>query len=50
MALKTTRTFKVDDKAHAELFNNMVKVLVENDSELLDQFIEHGSCHSRIYR
>lgn len=35
MALKTTRSFEINDKAHADLFNNMVKILIENDQELL---------------
>ncbi|MHA4766579.1 hypothetical protein [Bacillus altitudinis] len=41
MALKTPRSFEINDKAHADLFNNMVKILIENDQELLKQFNLH---------
>ncbi|WP_223249589.1 MULTISPECIES: hypothetical protein [unclassified Bacillus (in: firmicutes)] len=36
MEIKTPRTLKTSDKAHADLFNDMVKVIIENDAELLD--------------
>ena len=29
MEIKTPRIFKTSDKAHAELFNNMVKVILK---------------------
>ncbi|MCY7694577.1 hypothetical protein MH109_09445 [Bacillus altitudinis] len=41
MEIKTPRTFKTSDKAHAELFNDMVKVILENDTRLLDQINQH---------
>lgn len=41
MEIKTPRIFKTSDKAHAELFNNMVKVILENDAGLLDQINQH---------
>ncbi|MFJ7163440.1 hypothetical protein ACIQT5_16625 [Bacillus safensis] len=41
MDLKTPKTFEISDKAHADLFNEMVKVLLENDTELLEQFTRH---------
>ncbi|MEH7633449.1 hypothetical protein AB0R75_14100 [Bacillus pumilus] len=41
MVLKTPRSFEVNDKAHAELFNNMMQILLENDTELLAQIRHH---------
>ncbi|MGE6629816.1 pyocin knob domain-containing protein [Bacillus sp. NPDC077027] len=41
MDIKSPRTFETSDKAHADLFNEMVKVLLENDSGLLDQLLNH---------
>ncbi|WP_144491123.1 hypothetical protein [Bacillus sp. WP8] len=41
MDIKSPKVFETSDKAHADLFNEMVKVLLENDSGLLDQIIEH---------
>lgn len=41
MDIKSPKTFETSDKAHADLFNDMVKVLLENDSGLLDQIIKH---------
>lgn len=41
MDIKSPKTFEISDKAHADLFNDMVKVLLENDSGLLDQIIKH---------
>lgn len=41
MDIKFPKVFETSDKAHADLFNEMVKVLHENDSGLLDQIIEH---------
>ncbi|MGE6629817.1 hypothetical protein [Bacillus sp. NPDC077027] len=41
MDIKSPRTFETSDKAHADLFNEMVKVLLENDSGLLDQIASH---------
>ncbi|MEH7735493.1 hypothetical protein [Bacillus pumilus] len=41
MDIKSPKVFETSDKAHADLFNDMVKVLLENDSGLLDQIIVH---------
>ncbi|KLV24744.1 hypothetical protein [Bacillus altitudinis] len=41
MDIKSPKVFETSDKAHADLFNDMVKVLLENDSGLLDQFADH---------
>ncbi|WP_342461921.1 hypothetical protein [Bacillus sp. FSL R5-0286] len=41
MDLKTPKTFETSDKAHANLFNEMVEVLLENDHGLLEQFTSH---------
>ncbi|MFP7370448.1 MULTISPECIES: hypothetical protein [Bacillus] len=41
MDIKSPKVFETSDKAHADLFNEMVKVLLENDSGLLDQIIGH---------
>nr|WP_257215566.1 hypothetical protein [Bacillus pumilus] len=41
MVLKTPHSFEINDKAHADLFNNMMKILIENDTELLEQFNLH---------
>ncbi|CAI7725032.1 MULTISPECIES: hypothetical protein [Bacillus] len=41
MDIKSPKVFETSDKAHADLFNDMVKVLIENDSGLLDQIIGH---------
>ncbi|MER0141709.1 MULTISPECIES: hypothetical protein [Bacillus] len=41
MEIKTHRSFKVSDKAHADLFNDMIKVILENDVGLLDQINQH---------
>lgn len=41
MDIKSPKVFETSDKAHADLFNDMVKVLLENDSGLLDQIIGH---------
>ncbi|MCW1837388.1 hypothetical protein [Bacillus xiamenensis] len=41
MDIKSPKVFETSDKAHADLFNDMVKVLLENDTGLLDQIIEH---------
>ncbi|MDM5299226.1 hypothetical protein QUF51_13830 [Bacillus pumilus] len=41
MEIKKPKSFEVDDKAHADLFNNMVKELLENDSGLLEQITIH---------
>jgi len=43
MDIKFPKVFETSDKAHADLFNEMVKVLHENDSGLLDQIIGHTS-------
>ncbi|MBR0583987.1 hypothetical protein HF326_13090 [Bacillus altitudinis MN12] len=39
--IKTPQPFKTSDKAHADLFNDLVKILIENDQELLEQFNLH---------
>ncbi|MCL7871071.1 hypothetical protein [Bacillus altitudinis] len=41
MDIKSPKVFETSDKAHADLFNEMVKVLLENDYGLLDQIIGH---------
>ncbi|MGG5181414.1 hypothetical protein ACQYAC_19345 [Bacillus sp. MM09(2025)] len=41
MDIKSPKVFETSDKAHADLFNDMVNVLLENDSGLLDQIIGH---------
>ncbi|MBR0615302.1 hypothetical protein [Bacillus safensis] len=41
MDIKSPKVFETSDKAHADLFNDMVKVLLENDTGLLDQLSGH---------
>lgn len=41
MEVKEPKPFEVNDKAHADLFNDMVKVLLENDHRLIEQFLKH---------
>lgn len=41
MEIKQPKPFEVNDKAHADLFNDMVKVLLENDHGLIEQFLKH---------
>lgn len=41
MDIKSPKVFETSDKAHADLFNDMVKVLLENDAGLLEQFVGH---------
>ncbi|MED0683980.1 hypothetical protein P4T03_12825 [Bacillus altitudinis] len=41
MDIKSPKVFETSDKAHADLFNDMVKVLLENDSGLLNQISGH---------
>ncbi|MGN7326557.1 hypothetical protein [Bacillus pumilus] len=41
MDIKSPKVFETSDKAHADLFNEMVKVLLENDSGLLGQINGH---------
>ncbi|WP_431818806.1 hypothetical protein [Bacillus pumilus] len=41
MDIKSPKAFETSDKAHADLFNDMVKVLLENDTGLLDQLGGH---------
>ncbi|MGG1697018.1 pyocin knob domain-containing protein [Bacillus zhangzhouensis] len=41
MEIKEPIPFEVNDKAHADLFNDMVKVLLENDTGLLEQLLKH---------
>ncbi|PRS28962.1 hypothetical protein [Bacillus pumilus] len=42
MVLKTPRSFEINDKAHADLFNKMMQILIENDTELLAQIHHHA--------
>ncbi|MGG3131356.1 hypothetical protein ABEO94_02890 [Bacillus pumilus] len=42
MDIKSPKVFETSDKAHADLFNDMVKVLLENDSGLLEQLVNHS--------
>ncbi|MCY7472166.1 hypothetical protein [Bacillus safensis] len=42
MVLKTPRSFEISDKAHADLFNKMIQILIENDTELLAQIYHHA--------
>ncbi|MFS2249403.1 pyocin knob domain-containing protein [Bacillus sp. A31] len=41
MEIKEPKPFEINDKAHADLFNDMVKVLLENDHGLIVQFLKH---------
>ncbi|OLP64052.1 hypothetical protein BACPU_27990 [Bacillus pumilus] len=41
MEIKKPKSFEVNDKAHADLFNDMVNILIENDTTLLEQLIGH---------
>ncbi|WP_144523751.1 hypothetical protein, partial [Bacillus pumilus] len=41
MDIKSPKLFETSDKAHADLFNEMVKVLLKNDTGLLDQLGGH---------
>ncbi|AMM89689.1 hypothetical protein UP15_12085 [Bacillus pumilus] len=41
MDIKSPKVFETSDKAHADLFNEMVQTLLENDNGLLDQIIGH---------
>ncbi|MFJ5671174.1 hypothetical protein ACIQAS_05860 [Bacillus safensis] len=41
MDIKSPKVFETSDKAHADLFNDMVKVLLENDTGLLGQLGGH---------
>ncbi|MEK4322258.1 hypothetical protein MHH24_08310 [Bacillus sp. FSL K6-3221] len=41
MEIKEPKAFEVNDKAHADLFNDMVRVLLENDTGLLEQLLKH---------
>ncbi|MCY7711234.1 pyocin knob domain-containing protein [Bacillus safensis] len=43
MEIKEPKAFEVNDKAHADLFNDMVKVLLENDNGLLERFLKHSN-------
>ncbi|MFA3773373.1 pyocin knob domain-containing protein [Bacillus safensis] len=49
MEIKEPKAFEVNDKAHADLFNDMVKVLLENDNGLLEHLLKHlkdGGVHA----
>lgn len=41
MEIKTPRTFKTTDKAHADLFNDMVESFLDNDVGLLEAINQH---------
>ncbi|GLF91881.1 hypothetical protein Saga11_31400 [Bacillus safensis] len=41
MEIKKPKSFEVSDKAHADLFNDMVKVLLENDQGVIEQLLMH---------
>ncbi|MCM3139292.1 hypothetical protein [Bacillus safensis] len=41
MEIKNPKSFEISDKAHADLFNDMVKVLIENDTGLFEQLVNH---------
>ncbi|KPN14347.1 hypothetical protein AKG37_04600 [Bacillus australimaris] len=41
MDIKEPKPFEVNDKAHADLFNDMVNVLLENDTGLVEQILKH---------
>ncbi|MBD3861777.1 hypothetical protein IEE86_18940 [Bacillus sp. 28A-2] len=43
MEIKEPKPFEVNDKAHADLFNDMVKVLLENDTGILEQLLKHAN-------
>lgn len=49
MEIKEPKPFNVNDKAHADLFNDMVRVLLENDTGLLEHLLKHtndGGVHA----
>ncbi|UQZ94044.1 pyocin knob domain-containing protein [Bacillus safensis] len=49
MEIKEPKFFNVNDKAHADLFNDMVRVLLENDTGLLEHLLKHkndGGVHA----
>lgn len=49
MEIKEPKLFNVNDKAHADLFNDMVRVLLENDTGLLEHLLKHtndGGVHA----
>ncbi|WP_339240177.1 hypothetical protein NST06_15140 [Bacillus sp. FSL P4-0322] len=41
MEINSPKTFETSDKAHADLFNEMVQTLLENDNGLLEQLTSH---------
>lgn len=41
MEINSPKTFETSDKAHADLFNEMVQTLLENDNGLLEQLTNH---------
>ncbi len=41
MDIKTPRSFETSDKAHADLFNDMLKILIHNDTGLSEQLTNH---------
>ncbi|MEK5498447.1 hypothetical protein [Bacillus sp. FSL M8-0077] len=41
MDINKPKTFETSDKAHADLFNEMVQTLLENDNGLLEQLLNH---------
>ncbi|MEB2271986.1 pyocin knob domain-containing protein [Bacillus safensis] len=49
MEIKEPKLFNVNDKVHADLFNDMVRVLLENDTGLLEHLLKHtndGGVHA----
>lgn len=41
MDIKTPRSFETSDKAHADLFNDMLKILIHNDTGISEQLTNH---------
>lgn len=41
MDIKTPRSFETSDKAHADLFNDMLKTLLHNDTGISEQITLH---------
>ncbi|MFS2249404.1 MULTISPECIES: hypothetical protein [unclassified Bacillus (in: firmicutes)] len=41
MEIKTPRTFETSDKTHADLFNDILRVILSNDMGLLEQINQH---------
>ncbi|MCY7494779.1 pyocin knob domain-containing protein [Bacillus safensis] len=41
MDIKTPRSFETSDKAHADIFNAMLKILIHNDTGISEQLTNH---------